>query len=1210
MDFDDTNLSVGLTQSTISNRRKALLKTNEQEERLFTPQIENASTNPTTNGINTSIRETKPQGNRSPISEGGIRNLVYRNPTEQSNTFLSKFSIPYTLQILLLLLLVSSYYFIKILYIFEISEESDSKVWLFYQLYAVLKWTLLDSILFGFAMYFNLFEIKREFGSKTLGAILVTMAAVNTSIIFKIGWIFSPFTYFLPGTKTEASSAIPIVQDNFQGIGLSNNKLLSREEILTGNQHLSGRYTVKILPDSSVKFNTEDHHFCLIKDKDDKYRKDSILIFINGTNPNKMEVEYSKIGENKSKIITIKLKQFSKDNIKTKENGDKIVVGHYEYSIDKPGKYRFNNVYDGEGNQFSKLGKEFELNIAPCPTAKINNISHDQLKPSDYCLSTTKEPLNTNIVVYGIGPMEVTYNLKDQSNNMFSKTIITDIIEKDTLKEQQFNVDFKFDKPGKYEYQIAKIRDYYGNTIDYEGLKKYNNEKELEGYLTAHSKPDAYFNFKNKKLYLSPIKKEQQLSFSAQGEPYVNVTIGLCKLDKDCNNIENYKVYDIKQFNDDYDFYVKHVGYYKILSVTDAYCKNDMIKSKIVKVEKLPKPELMMDNQPILSTCNKEIGMEFNLTLAGDVPFVLDYNIIGKQDDGTKVNNRKSIKLMNLINYIKIIPEHSGNYEYKFTKLTNEAYGQVKLTNEYHQIVNAQPIAKFITKENKDIKLCLNEDIQSNELFVQLNGKFPLQLEYSIINDENIKEFVINDIHDSTIKLKIDKPTMTGKHIVQLTNIIDADGCENKLNVPSISYDVRDTKPKIQFIYEDEVNNNSNILYGKQGQEFKLPIYLEGEAPWRFIVSTPNNKLKPFELIDNKATINVFEEGEYKLISVKDDYCKGEVVKGEDKFIIKYYDKPIVKLIMGSNEHNDNDYNIFKLNPVCQYQLSNQKLKFYGNGPFKLGYKFKNGKYEDYSDKLKDNILKDEYLFNLDTNNDGLNEYHLDRIGDMNYNELIKLENGIKIEQLVYKNPKASFVTNKIKHIKACKSSTIKDLQLNLIGEAPFNIELEWVDPNGNSYPVEFKNIQTKQLKFELKLPNDSIGNFKLNLINIQDKHQCQFNNPHIESINIQVYDIPAIKYHFHKDLCVGEQLQFSLIGEAPFQFYYSLNERKLGPIKLEDIAFSRLADKEGKFKVEKLCHIDNMCCNEELTEIIEIHQLPSAIIQSPNQVEKIHQGN
>lgn len=194
----------------------------------------------------------------------------------------------------------------------------------------------------------------------------------------------------------------------------------------------------------------------------------------------------------------------------------------------------------------------------------------------------------------------------------------------------------------------------------------------------------------------------------------------------------------------------------------------------------------------------------------------------------------------------------------------------------------------------------------------------------------------------------------------------------------------------------------------------------------------------------------------------------------------------------------------------------------------------------------------------------------------------------IRLEQQVLGLPSGSFKPTS-KPAKACVNSPLagKDtgLTLQLVGQAPFDVELEVGGAGSGANSRRFPVHDIKSNEWPVELPDYNLANagkHEVRLISVADAHGCKSvvdraaltasktpddfalvrHQPLKAGIDV-LESASIVAANPRKDICVGESLDFILQGSPPFSVNYQW-EGKNHPVQVRNTQFSRIAEKAG----------------------------------------------
>ena len=187
-------------------------------------------------------------------------------------------------------------------------------------------------------------------------------------------------------------------------------KLFEREVSLTGSKvrsgdvldtasHLSGRYTVHILPESTAYFNPLQKTYCV----DGFQTEVSIPVRLNATEPmfiQLLKIDFDSLAQTSFNFTRKELRKYKIDNLPDTVDGAKL--SYLSLPISSPGLYRLGKVIDSS-NLPVKLYQSDVL-VATCPSAYIWSGSEEN--NPHRCIGDVDTP---KLIVDGVPPLRVKY---------------------------------------------------------------------------------------------------------------------------------------------------------------------------------------------------------------------------------------------------------------------------------------------------------------------------------------------------------------------------------------------------------------------------------------------------------------------------------------------------------------------------------------------------------------------------------------------------------------------------------------------------------------------------------------------------------------------------------------------------------------------------------------------------------------------------------
>jgi nucleoporin POM152 len=401
-----------------------------------------------------------------------------------------------------------------------------------------------------------------------------------------------------------------------------------------------------------------------------------------------------------------------------------------------------------------------------------------------------------------------------------------------------------------------------------------------------------------------------------------------------------------------------------------------------------------------------------------------------------------------------------------------------------------------------------------------------------------------------------------------------------------------------------------------------LPFFLEKansilrKQPWTVTYQPPSRSsgtpLAPITFRAQQANVDIniasALPGAYKLLSVRDRFCPGDVF--ETDWSVETLPRPSLKLGDGIGKVARNGSVVRK--GVCANVADSFPVYFEGKAPFRASYTLsKNG-----GGEKKDHVLQaiqsraDLTLF---TAAPGHHTYHFHGVGDSLYTTpeaagLVSPSGGksglLRVEQDVFALPTAYFAHGP-KH-GFCLNDELKsrggdDLVLHLTGTAPFEVELEVKEAGQSSKPSRFTVPSIKGNEWPVSLPValNKATTHSISIKRVKDAHGCEtvvdpsssavsssssaLSTDRPSTITLTVSEIATITpVTPQKDHCVGDVLSFVVQGSPPFTVKSEF-EGKKHTVPLSTGKFERVAAKPGVFRVLSVGQGEEECKSNEV---------------------------
>ncbi|KAF7728475.1 hypothetical protein EC973_006028 [Apophysomyces ossiformis] len=1065
----------------------------------------------------------------------------------------------------------------------------------------LLKWWLIDT-LYMLLLWVVKIPWLQFSGLKTM---LLTLVLITFDVV-----LFS-----LPSVALSGALVKMFFGEVFgQQIGVSRAKLVNVKDIVYNSSHILGRHTVHILPYGTAKINPTDDFYCIPSNEIGK--KDIYIpIVLNNTIPRTITISRFdfELGERT-------VSEFSGRDIQraTEVGHGKEGLELYYVRLRKPGAYKLENIVSKDGidvRLYSRLAYIFT-----CPTARFKPV-----EPIDHCQGA-KESMQLEIT--GIPPLRVEYTrrigtaasplkldriqpndfdspltklrggLKNAEPAFFVPSTHQNF-DWAALKQLSIPLNLTFDEAALYEFQLTKVIDGVGNIVEMEGSKQ---------IFKIHEHPKARFDCSATDPVRLLIGDEStQLPVILQGEGQWNLKYQFTP--EDNTTMSRVHTTDLDQSHQ--SLRVSSPGEYKLLSVSDKYCKGDILYPSACQIIQPPIPSVEVQTTPIPSECagDNEIGMKFVVELHGTPPFNLQYTVVKQTGKTKSVVERKRERIDRSRHIFSYLPSSSGEYTYEFTSL-DDRYYKNRNTNikPIKQIVHPQPDAKF-GKQLRNLQVlrtCVGEAIN---LDVELSGTGPFKL-YWTIGKQMYSDVVDGDKY----VISIPELESAGHHVVSLVKIQDANDCIKDLEARDVIIDVRRDRPTAFFYTDDK---QEGLIQIAEGASAKLPLRLTGEGPWTVTYRNvdKDGQVVTRRLQDPNAQLEVKDTGRYELLSVRDGICKGDVLP--PPYVVSWIDKPTLS-IPEDQALLRND-GVYERRPVCEDTSDAIDIQFTGHGPFYCAY----DQYQKIKSKREISLGTDEISSGLPrsrvtlrTREHGTYRYVFNKLADQRYTQPFQTK-PLVLEQTVHATPTVKYAS-KSKDRVLCvgdnlASNEMDPIWLEFTGQAPFTVHVRIKHESSlHGKTVIVDNIETNKYRLELPDELDTPGKYQLQLLRVSDANGC---GTSVEGANtiatIQALDIATIApAETCSEICVGDTLEYSLSGVGPFTISYQFNGRN-EKIKSQTSKLAMIADRPGNLTIISVGDQRNKCRSfpKSMTKIV--HEVPSSLVSGGKEIiENIREGD
>lgn len=1063
------------------------------------------------------------------------------------------------------------------------------------------KWWLID-----FSYFIALYIVKIPWLQFTL---------VKT-LLLSFGMLWLDWTIFAMPTAGFTGIFLKSLLGDALGkqTSVSQGRPISVKDVKFNSSHILGRHTVHILPYGTAKLNPNDEVYCLPSTEIGK--KDiPIPIILNNTAPRSVSISRHDF---ETGLTTVQ--DYSGRDIQraTEIGHAKEGVEYYYIKVRKSGVYKLDKIVSQDGVDVRLYNRH--VFVFTCPYAHFKPV-----EAIDYC---TGEQETLEMEVMGVPPLNVEYKKKsgngqetqlrlnriqpdefesplERLSNGLDPSFFTSIKEDDfswaAVQHLTIPLNLTFESADKQEFKLDRVTDGAGNVLD---LSHLNSQ-----VFKVHARPAVKFQCsQTTPINLLIGSKYTQLPLNVRGTGPFNLEY---TFSSDAVKDQKHKA---KLNQGESSISVSSPGEYDLLSVSDKYCSGEVLFPSSCQVIQPELPSVKVHATPIASECagDSEIGMKFVAEFVGAQPYVLEY-VVTKHHGRSKTIVERKRELIDRSRHIfSYLPASAGEYTYEFTSLDDVHYKK-RPTNvaPIKQVVHPQPDAKFVPSSRRSVRTCLGEDLSVD---VELRGTSPFTLSWTLGN-----QLYSDVVEGDRYTVKLPPFERAGHHVVSLVKIQDANDCVKDLEARDFTIDVRRDRPTAFFHSDKE---NVRVVELPEGASTKLPVKLTGEGPWTVTyrnIELGDRSKTTRRFSDPNAQVEVSSVGHYELLAVEDSICKGDVLPPQ--YLIKWLDKPTISI--PDDQAIQLSEGVYERPAVCQGDSDAIDVEFTGLGPFYCSYKqlrsvggsrhFQHFGQEELTPGMKRVRLP------LKTREAGKYRYVFEKLSDQRYIQPFPVKN-LLIEQMVHATPTVKFTHKSVKKDRtlcvgeSLDSNEMDPIMLEFTGVAPFSVELGLrLQSEKNGRIIHLDDIMTK--KYKLSLPEEltSAGTYFIDILSVNDANNCgaRVTASDETKITIKALEIATIApIDTCDDVCVGDNLEFSLSGMGPFTVQYLFNG-KSETTKSSTSKLSMIADKPGNITIVSVGDQRNKCRSFPKDMSRYIHEVPSSYISGGKEIiENIREGD
>ncbi|KAI0639968.1 hypothetical protein C8Q77DRAFT_1043739 [Trametes polyzona] len=342
-------------------------------------------------------------------------------------------------------------------------------------------------------------------------------------------------------------------------------------------------------------------------------------------------------------------------------------------------------------------------------------------------------------------------------------------------------------------------------------------------------------------------------------------------------------------------------------------------------------------------------------------------------------------------------------------------------------------------------------------------------------------------------------------------------GSEAPLTISTLEADVQDAPWDVSVRYDPPTEEG-----GKPSKRYK---------GWTKTLTTQGER--------KELTLRASAPGEYTIIGVHGQYCEGDVLSPET---CKVVERPLPTA----------EIEWKKIHECSGDTGVSAALVLHGTPPFQVYYRIQRD--NEPPREASKTFANSRGELTVQPERSGHYTFKFTQLSDSNYKK-IDLK-GPAIDLDVHPPPAADFVGNAHggrgkKSISSCSGNMV-DVDVELRGTAPWNVEVQIVGPRGSEI-IPFSDIQTPKKTLSLPIPkaiDREGGTFEINLVSVEDAYRCK-RTLSVPGVSVNVRRVlPTVKFYGkaeqrHVTVLDHEQavLPLRLTGEGPWRVKYRRQE-------------------------------------------------------------------
>lgn len=1024
-------------------------------------------------------------------------------------------------------------------------------------------------------------------------------------------------------------------------------------DLIHNASRILGEHTINILPESTAKINPAVSCYCIGSGEHSEVK---IPVRLNSTIP--ILLQYSRIDPETNELFNYNVTGKDLRSLLKDTEYQKSKVWHLSIPVTVPGLYQLERVQD-TSRMDVRLYRSQAL-VVHCPFASI--VIPERLRDNaDRC---TRDLDELSLRVSGLAPLRVKYNRwiegqermstidsvkpsdytsplmvnqKDIANEASDRQILQFDGIRDLAWARTSNIDVHLNsslqQAGLWSYTIEEVEDACGNKVnfatsradEYKSTSSWHQKPlalldrsetsiEIHNYqFRVHERPRIQFRGCTLERPTTLLDgKEAKLQFdidSPDPGPFdLKLSRGFPDALVDANEARHEIYKQVALSSKMQTVTVNEAGIYNIQAFSSKHCNGIVQMPSSCTVFTPPRPSLNVSFDAIQDKCAGSIGLLADLSFTGSPPFDVAWKII---KNGKAVQHRKKIDRAR--HQLRFTPDEAGHYSYEFSSIDDVNYKGIRLDGPAFKVEQTvYPLAGASFEKDSLQKCCIGDAVS---VPLRLVGSGPWDIMYEINLNGKRQKYELHGLIESHQVIKTPELKVGGTYTMTLVSVQDAKGCRTPLEEADAKIEVRRNRPSASFYTIDEKRKVTII----EGSTIGLPLRLVGDGPWDLGLVSPTEQ-KSVHVMDQNGIINVRSPGTYRLTSVRDAYCPGQIDAKASQFDVAWFPKPSLAIPEATAEKTGP--NRFTRTEVCENEDDTFDLEVFGAPPFSITYErsyLGHKGVEEDKKSLEISAALSMISIKARTSPAGTHRYTFRGVADARYDTTAASNSAdhIVVEQFVNSRPSAKFAEPE-KTYNYCSDIELSEQDVDAIpvtftGKAPFSVRYQ-IKHQVTAATEFLTDVEIPAHSWKLQVPKHmlTLGNHIVSIVEVKDAKGCskQFKD-NKSIIHIAVSERPSIlPMSSHKNFCVGDRISYALQGVPPFKVEYDFN----GAHKRATVngaTFSRIAERPGNFSIYALSDSASRCqvSVNDLSSVI--YDIPSVrVSEGKTIIESIHEGD